>query len=194
MNFRIQTWELPMKSEVPLRTMRCYNYGKPEHSSRDCRLRIRDSKCFKQSPNLNQAQLLLIDLERAEIVRLRYFRTVIDINCEDFPATVYVVPNSAITLDIIMGCDNLLQVNVTFTKDHVLKIYYPVHAIELHSDISQYDYGTILLQKSPVDKKLHEVYYYSRKACDAKHKYPNYKLKALMIVITLKISVLFVRY
>lgn len=81
-----------------------------------------------------------------------------------------------------------------FTKDHVLKMYYPVHAIELHSDISQYDYGTILLQKSPVDKKLHAVYYYSRKACDAKHKYPNYKLEALMIVITLKISVLFVRY
>lgn len=75
-----------------------------------------------ESPNLNQAQLLLIDLERAEIVRLRYFQTVIDINCEDFPATVYVVPNSAITLDIIMGYDNLLQVNVSILQSEIIMI------------------------------------------------------------------------
>lgn len=72
-----------------------------------------------KAPILSSARLSLIGLGQAEISPLGYFQSIIYIDDEEFPATVYVVPNSAMTLDMIIGRDVLLQANVSIAQGEV---------------------------------------------------------------------------
>lgn len=72
-----------------------------------------------KSPILSSARLSLIGLGQAEISPLGYFQSIIYIDDEEFPATIYVVPNSAMTLEMIIGRDVLLRANVTIAQGEV---------------------------------------------------------------------------
>lgn len=78
-------------------------------------------KIYRQlkSPILSSARLSLIGLGQAEISPLGYFQSIIYIDGEEFPATIYVVPNSAMTLEMIIGRDVLLQADVTIAQGEV---------------------------------------------------------------------------
>lgn len=72
-----------------------------------------------KEPTLSNAQLSLVGFGQAEVKPLEYFQTAIKIDDEEFSVEIYIVPNSAMTLDMIIGRDVLLQANVTITKGEV---------------------------------------------------------------------------
>ena len=72
-----------------------------------------------QSPTLSKDQISLFGLGQTEVSPLGYFQTVINVDGEEFPATIYVIPNSATKLDMIIGRDVLLQANVTIVQGEV---------------------------------------------------------------------------
>ncbi|XP_011688730.1 PREDICTED: uncharacterized protein K02A2.6-like [Wasmannia auropunctata] len=189
-----QAQESSKKSEVQIKTARCYNCGDAGHASKDCKSKALGPKCFKcnqfghrsfecntntrgkqtnngknndksaavnsisissnddmckkiligdleiracldtgsrvtficeriyrelKAPTLNSAQLSLVGFGQAEVNPLGYFQTTINIDNEEFLVQVYVVPNSAMTLDMIIGRDVLSQANVTIAQGEV---------------------------------------------------------------------------
>ena len=67
--------------------------------------------CELKEPTVS-TQLSLVRFDQAEIKPLGYFQTAIKIDNEKFSVKIYVVPNSAMTLDIIIRRYVLLQANI----------------------------------------------------------------------------------
>lgn len=82
--------------------------------------------------------------------------------------------------------DAFLTLKKKLAEEPVLGIFNPGRETELHTDASQQAYSGILLQRNPVDKALHPIYYMSRKTSDAEKKYTSYELEALAIVESVK--------
>ncbi|GFW71921.1 retrovirus-related Pol polyprotein from transposon 17.6 [Trichonephila clavipes] len=71
------------------------------------------------------------------------------------------------------------------TSSPVLHIFKPAKKTELHTDASQQGYDAVLLQEAD-DRRLHLVYYMSKKTNIAEEKYSSYELEVLAIVAALK--------
>lgn len=75
------------------------------------------------------------------------------------------------------------QLKVMLSQNPVLKIYYPNHITELHTDVSIDGYGAVLMQRSPDDGLTHPVYYMSRKTTREERNYSSYEVLAIVQAI-----------
>jgi len=66
-------------------------------------------------------------------------------------------------------------------KHNVLQIFDSELETELHMDASQDGICTILVQRSPMNGKLHSAQYMSRKSQSIERKYKSYKLEVLAV-------------
>jgi len=66
-----------------------------------------------------------------------------------------------------------------------LSIFNPHYETELHTGASSHGFGAVLLQKQ-LDKKLHPVFFYSRKATAAESRYHSFELETLAIIYALR--------
>lgn len=67
----------------------------------------------------------------------------------------------------------------------VLAIYDPTAETELHTDASSLGYGAILMQRQK-DKKMHAIFYFSKRTTPIESKYHSYELELLAIVNALQ--------
>lgn len=67
----------------------------------------------------------------------------------------------------------------------VLAIYDPQDETELHCDASSIGFGAILLQRKS-DKKLHPIYYFSKRTTETESKYHSFELETLAIIYALQ--------
>jgi len=63
----------------------------------------------------------------------------------------------------------------------ILSIYSPHDETELHCDASATGFGAILLQKK-TDRKLHPVFYFSKRTTEIESRYHSYELEILSII------------
>jgi len=66
-----------------------------------------------------------------------------------------------------------------------LSIFNPHYETELHTGASSHGFGAVLLQQQ-LDKKLHPVFFYSRKATAAESRYHSFELETLAIIYALR--------
>lgn len=71
------------------------------------------------------------------------------------------------------------------TSAPILSIYSPRDETELHCDASAVGFGAILLQKK-ADRKLHPVFYFSRRTTDIESRYHSFELETLAIIYALR--------
>lgn len=67
----------------------------------------------------------------------------------------------------------------------ILSIYSPQDETELHCDASATGFGAILLQRK-TDRKLHPVFYFSKRATEVESRYHSYDLETLSIIYALR--------
>lgn len=67
----------------------------------------------------------------------------------------------------------------------ILSIYSPQDETELHCDASATGFGAILLQKK-ADRKLHPVFYFSKRTTEVESRYHSYELETLSIIYALR--------
>jgi len=67
----------------------------------------------------------------------------------------------------------------------ILSIYDPRKETELHCDASSVGYGAVLLQRSS-DKKLHPIFYFSKRTTDTESRYHSFELETLAIIYALR--------
>lgn len=67
----------------------------------------------------------------------------------------------------------------------ILSLYSPRDETELHCDASAAGFGAILLQRK-VDRKLHPVFYFSKRTTDNESKYHSFELETLAIIYALR--------
>ncbi|XP_076660976.1 uncharacterized protein LOC143364587 [Halictus rubicundus] len=67
----------------------------------------------------------------------------------------------------------------------ILSIYSPQDETELHCDASASGFGAILLQRK-ADKKLHPVFYFSKRTTEIESRYHSFELETLAIVSALR--------
>lgn len=67
----------------------------------------------------------------------------------------------------------------------ILSIYSPHDKTELHCDASATGFGAILLQKK-TDRKLHPVFYFSKRTTETESRYHSYELETLSIIYALR--------
>ncbi|XP_076301534.1 uncharacterized protein LOC143219409 [Lasioglossum baleicum] len=67
----------------------------------------------------------------------------------------------------------------------ILSIYSPRDETELHCDASASGFGAILLQRK-ADKKLHPVFYFSKRTTEIESRYHSFELETLAIVSALR--------
>lgn len=67
----------------------------------------------------------------------------------------------------------------------VLGIYNPKDETELHTDASAVGFGAVLLQRKN-DKKLHPIFYFSKRTTETESKYHSFELETLAIIYALK--------
>lgn len=67
----------------------------------------------------------------------------------------------------------------------ILSIYSPHDETELHCDASATGFGAILLQRKS-DRKLHPVFYFSKRTTDVESRYHSYELETLSIIYALR--------
>jgi len=67
----------------------------------------------------------------------------------------------------------------------ILAIYDPRRETELHCDASAAGFGAVVLQRLQ-DKKLHPVFYFSKRATDAESRYHSFELETLAIIYALR--------
>ncbi|CAD7001655.1 unnamed protein product [Ceratitis capitata] len=77
------------------------------------------------------------------------------------------------------------SLKVKLINSPLLAIYDPSDETELHCDASALGFGAILLQRKK-DKKLHPVFYFSKRTTDAESKYHSFELETLAIIYALK--------
>jgi len=71
------------------------------------------------------------------------------------------------------------------TEAPTLTIYNPKRYTELHCDASAHGFGAILLQQLP-NKKMHPVFYFSKRTTEPESKYHSFELETLAIVYALR--------
>jgi len=67
----------------------------------------------------------------------------------------------------------------------ILSIYDPRKETELHCDASSVGYGAVLLQRSN-DKKLHPIFYFSKRTTDTESRYHSFELETLAVIYALR--------
>lgn len=67
----------------------------------------------------------------------------------------------------------------------ILSIYNPRNETELHCDANAIGFGATLLQRK-LDRKLHPIFYFSKRTTDVESKYHNYELETLAIIYALR--------
>lgn len=67
----------------------------------------------------------------------------------------------------------------------ILGIYNPNNDTELHTDASTLGFGAVLLQRKS-DKKLHPIFYFSKRTTEAESKLHSFELETLAIIHALK--------
>lgn len=67
----------------------------------------------------------------------------------------------------------------------ILSIYNPNDDTELHCDASSLGFGAILLQRKS-DKKLHPIFYFSKRTTETESKYHSFELETLAIIYALQ--------
>lgn len=67
----------------------------------------------------------------------------------------------------------------------VLAVYNAKDNTELHCDASSIGFGAVLLQKK-ADRKLHPIFYFSKRTTSAESKYHSFELETLAIIYALK--------
>lgn len=67
----------------------------------------------------------------------------------------------------------------------ILSLYSPRDETELHCDASSAGFGAILLQKK-ADRKLHPVFYFSKRTTKTESKYHSFELETLAIIYALR--------
>lgn len=70
-------------------------------------------------------------------------------------------------------------------KAPILSIYSPQDETELHCDASAIGFGAILLQKK-TDRKLHPIFYFSKRTTEVESRYHSYELETLSIIYALR--------
>lgn len=71
------------------------------------------------------------------------------------------------------------------TDAPILSLYSPRDETELHCDASSVGFGAILLQKK-ADRKLHPVFYFSKRTTETESKYHSFELETLAIIYALR--------
>jgi len=69
----------------------------------------------------------------------------------------------------------------------VLGIYNPNDETELHTDASTLYCGAVLLQRKS-DKRLHPIFYFSKRTTETESKLHRFELKTLAIIYAMKRS------
>ncbi|XP_055913761.1 uncharacterized protein LOC129947273 [Eupeodes corollae] len=67
----------------------------------------------------------------------------------------------------------------------LLSIYNPYADTELHCDASSLGFGAVLLQRQQ-DKKLHPIFFFSKRSTDPESRYHSYELETLAIIYALR--------
>lgn len=67
----------------------------------------------------------------------------------------------------------------------ILSIYFPRDETELHCDASAAGFGAILLQRK-ADRKLHPVFYFSKRTTEVESRYHSFELETLAIIYALR--------
>jgi len=67
----------------------------------------------------------------------------------------------------------------------VLAVYNPKAYIELHCDASAHGFGAVLMQQQN-DKKMHPVFYFSRRTTEVEARYHSFELETLAIVYAVR--------
>lgn len=67
----------------------------------------------------------------------------------------------------------------------LLSIYFARDETELHCDTSATGFGIILLQKK-ADRKLHSIFYFSKRTTEAESRYHSFELETLSIIYALR--------
>lgn len=70
-------------------------------------------------------------------------------------------------------------------KAPVLAIYSPKAHTELHCDASAHGFGAILFQQQP-NRKLHPIFYFSKRMTEPESRYHSFELETLAIVYALR--------
>lgn len=82
--------------------------------------------------------------------------------------------------------DTCNRLKTILSKRPVLSLHRINAETELHTDVSKYGYGVMLLQRNSEEQLLHPIYYASGKTTPAKEKYTSYELEVLAIVKALR--------
>lgn len=67
----------------------------------------------------------------------------------------------------------------------ILSLYSPRDETELHCDASAIGFGAILLQRK-ADRKLHPIFYFSKRTTEAESRYHSFELETLAIIYALR--------
>ena len=78
--------------------------------------------------------------------------------------------------------ESFVQLKEKLCNEPVVNMYNPSFETELHTDASSIGYGGCLLQKHPLDGKMHPVFFLSFKTSEAESKLASFELEVLAIV------------
>jgi len=79
-----------------------------------------------------------------------------------------------------------VKLRTALSNPPILSILNPHYETKLHTDASSHGFGAVLLQKQ-LDKKLHPVFFYSRKATAAESRFHSFELETLAIIYALRL-------